>query len=52
MYKGAVHCAQKIIADEGMGAMFKGAGANVLRGTGAALVLVIYGELQAMIKKM
>ena len=28
-------------------AMFKGAGANVLRGTGAALVLVLYGEITA-----
>jgi solute carrier family 25 (adenine nucleotide translocator) protein 4/5/6/31 len=50
LYKGALHCAQKIVKDEGMAAMFKGAGANVLRGTGAALVLVIYGELQAMMK--
>jgi len=30
-----------------MRAMFKGAGANVLRGTGAALVLVLYGEAKA-----
>jgi solute carrier family 25 (adenine nucleotide translocator) protein 4/5/6/31 len=47
MYKGALHCAQKILKDEGSAAMFKGAGANVLRGTGAALVLVLYGELSA-----
>merc|ERR1712023_330783 len=51
MYKGAVHCAQKIIADEGVKAMFKGAGANILRGTGAALVLVLYGEAKNMIYK-
>jgi solute carrier family 25 (adenine nucleotide translocator) protein 4/5/6/31 len=44
IYKGAVHCFQKIIADEGVNALFKGAGANVLRGTGAAMVLVMYGE--------
>jgi len=50
LYRGAVHCAQKIIADEGVKAMFKGAGANILRGTGAALVLVMYGEIQDMIK--
>jgi solute carrier family 25 (adenine nucleotide translocator) protein 4/5/6/31 len=50
MYKGALHCGQKIIADEGFNALFKGAGANVLRGTGAALVLVIYGEMQAILK--
>jgi len=47
LYKGAVHCAKKILADEGPRAMFKGAGANVLRGTGAALVLVLYGEIKA-----
>merc|ERR1740130_146213 len=44
IYKGAANCFQKIIADEGVPALFKGAGANVLRGTGAALVLVLYGE--------
>jgi len=47
LYKGAAHCARKIIKDEGMKAMFKGAGANILRGTGAALVLVFYGEIKA-----
>jgi len=47
LYKGSLHCAQKIIADEGVKAMFKGAGANILRGTGAALVLVLYGEIKA-----
>jgi solute carrier family 25 (adenine nucleotide translocator) protein 4/5/6/31 len=51
MYKGAAHCAQKIIADEGVAAMFKGAGANVLRGTGAALVLVLYGEAKNLLYK-
>jgi solute carrier family 25 (adenine nucleotide translocator) protein 4/5/6/31 len=51
IYKGAVHCAQKIIADEGMKAMFKGAGANILRGTGAAIVLVLYGEATDFLHK-
>jgi len=50
MYNGALDCAQKILRDEGSKAMFKGAGANVLRGTGAALVLVLYGEVQAYFK--
>jgi solute carrier family 25 (adenine nucleotide translocator) protein 4/5/6/31 len=49
LYKGALHCFQKIATDEGMNALFKGAGANVLRGTGAALVLVMYGELKNII---
>jgi len=50
MYSGAAHCFKKIMADEGTAALFKGAGANVLRGTGAAMVLVMYGEIQAMLK--
>merc|ERR1712048_553874 len=44
LYKGSLHCAQRILKEEGTKAMFKGAGANILRGTGAALVLVFYGE--------
>lgn len=48
LYKGAVDCCNKIIKNEGVPALFKGAGANVLRGTGAALVLVFYGEAKAM----
>jgi len=51
MYKGAAHCLNTIIKEEGVKALFKGAGANVVRGTGAALVLVLYGEAQNMIYK-
>lgn len=51
LYKGAVHCSGRIIKEEGWKAMFKGAGANVLRGTGAALVLVLYGEATAWMAK-
>jgi len=46
LYKGAVDCLFKVMKDEGNAALFKGAGANVLRGTGAALVLVLYGEIK------
>jgi len=51
IYNGALHCVRKIISEEGAGALFKGAGANILRGTGAALVLVLYGEITAMLHK-
>ena len=51
LYKGAGHCFQLIMKEEGTAALFKGAGANVLRGTGAALVLVLYGEIKAMLAK-
>lgn len=48
LYKGTMDCFSKIMKDEGMGAMFKGAGANALRTVGAALVLVLYGEIKTM----
>lgn len=50
MYKSSADCFTKIMKNEGMGAMFKGAGANVLRTVGAALVLVLYDTAQAYIK--
>lgn len=45
MYSGMGDCFTKILKNEGPGGFFKGALANVLRGTGAALVLVIYDEI-------
>eukprot|EP00997_Jenningsia_sp_PLL12_P004752 NODE_1972_length_1020_cov_76.331617_g1603_i0.p1 GENE.NODE_1972_length_1020_cov_76.331617_g1603_i0~~NODE_1972_length_1020_cov_76.331617_g1603_i0.p1 ORF type:complete len:176 (+),score=16.70 NODE_1972_length_1020_cov_76.331617_g1603_i0:430-957(+) len=45
-YTGTADCFAKILAQEGMGGFFKGAAANVLRGMGASLVLVLYDELQ------
>merc|ERR1712072_947179 len=45
MYSGMADCFGKILKTEGPGGFFKGALANVLRGTGAALVLVIYDEI-------
>jgi len=50
LYKGTVDCFNKILKEEGMGAMFKGAGANALRTVGSAMVLVLYGEIQIMLK--
>uniref|UniRef100_A0A158Q873 ADP/ATP translocase n=1 Tax=Elaeophora elaphi TaxID=1147741 RepID=A0A158Q873_9BILA len=46
LYKNSLDCAMKIIKDEGASAMFKGALSNVFRGTGGALVLAIYDEIQ------
>merc|ERR1719377_161816 len=48
LYKGTMDCFGKILKDEGMSAMFKGAGANALRTVGSALVLVLYGEIKVM----
>ncbi|KAK7869406.1 hypothetical protein R5R35_000702 [Gryllus longicercus] len=49
MYKNTLDCWAKIAKQEGGGAFFKGAFSNVLRGTGGALVLVLYDELKALI---
>jgi len=48
VYKGTGDCFKKIIAEEGTGALFKGAGANALRTVGAAMVLVLYSEITAV----
>jgi len=49
MYKNTLDCALKIVKNEGVSAMFKGALSNVFRGTGGALVLAIYDEIQKFI---
>merc|ERR1712072_579099 len=49
LYNGTLDCFAKIAKNEGMGAFFKGAFSNVLRGTGGALVLVMYDELKKII---
>jgi len=46
MYKGTIDCWKKIASQEGTNAFFKGAFSNVLRGTGGALVLVMYDEIK------
>eukprot|EP00966_Prymnesium_polylepis_P167627 3874834-Prymnesium_polylepis.1 len=45
-YKGAWHCLVSIVKDEGVLALFKGFGANVLRTLVGALVLVGYDSLK------
>lgn len=49
MYSSTIDCWKKIAAQEGGGAFFKGAFSNVLRGTGGALVLVLYDEIQVFL---
>merc|ERR1712072_799352 len=51
LYKGTFDCGKKVLKDEGMGGMYKGALANIFRGVGASLVLVLYGEIQLALEK-
>lgn len=45
-YNGTLDCWRKVAQQEGMGAFFKGAWSNVLRGAGGAFVLVLYDEIK------
>lgn len=49
VYKNTWDCAVKIIKNEGIRAMYKGALSNVFRGTGGALVLAFYDEIKKYI---
>lgn len=49
LYKNTLDCWRKIAQQEGGKAFFKGAFSNVLRGTGGALVLVLYDEIKKLI---
>ncbi len=44
-FASSIDCAKQILAKEGMGSMFKGAGSNVLRGLCGSLVLVGFDYL-------
>jgi len=46
LYTGTIDCWKKIASQEGSKAFFKGAGSNIIRGTGGAMVLVLYDEIQ------
>jgi solute carrier family 25 (adenine nucleotide translocator) protein 4/5/6/31 len=50
LYKNTADCFAKILKEEGVKAMFKGAGANALRTIGSALVLVLYDEVRGLLK--
>ncbi|KAJ9620602.1 ADP/ATP carrier protein [Taxawa tesnikishii (nom. ined.)] len=47
-YKGTMDAARQIIAKEGVKSLFKGAGANILRGVAGAGVLSIYDQVQLL----
>merc|ERR1711904_223495 len=51
IYQGNLDCAAKVLKTEGFGGMYKGALANIFRGVGASLVLVLYGEIKLALEK-
>ncbi|KFY70670.1 hypothetical protein V498_10276, partial [Pseudogymnoascus sp. VKM F-4517 (FW-2822)] len=48
-YKGSFDAGRQIIAKEGVKSLFKGAGANILRGVAGAGVLSIYDQMQLIL---
>jgi len=48
-YKSSFDAARQIIAKEGIKSLFKGAGANILRGVAGAGVLSIYDQVQLLV---
>lgn len=49
LYKNTLDCWVQIAKKEGFNGFFKGALSNAIRGSGGALVLVIYDEIQKML---
>ncbi|KAJ5278968.1 hypothetical protein N7478_004340 [Penicillium angulare] len=48
-YKSSMDAARQIVANEGVKSLFKGAGANILRGVAGAGVLSIYDQAQLLL---
>lgn len=48
LYSGTLDCWAKILRNEGPRAFFKGALSNALRGSGGAIVLVLYDQFQKL----
>ncbi|KAL8732320.1 MAG: hypothetical protein Q9181_004007 [Wetmoreana brouardii] len=48
-YKSSMDAARQIVAAEGVRSLFKGAGANILRGVAGAGVLSIYDQVQLLL---
>ena len=48
-YDGALDCFRKVVAAEGVGSLFKGCGANILRGVAGAGVNSLYYQLQVIL---
>lgn len=48
-YDGAFDCFKKVVAAEGVKSLFKGCGANILRGVAGAGVISLYDQLQVLL---
>ena len=51
MYRNSLHCAQRILKEEGPRGFYLGIGADLVRSVGAALVLVSYDEIKRLMNQ-
>lgn len=51
LYKGTIHCAKTIVAQEGVGGLYKGLVADIVRGGFAAMVPLIYEKIKQAMKE-
>lgn len=49
IYKGTMHCVKHIVEHEGVAGLYKGLVADIVRGAGAALVLVAYDRIKLLL---
>jgi solute carrier family 25 (adenine nucleotide translocator) protein 4/5/6/31 len=49
IYKGTFHCVKHIVANEGVPGLYKGLVADIVRGAGAAIVLVAYDRIKLLL---
>lgn len=48
LYKGSFHCAQQVLAKEGLKGMYKGMVPELFRGVGGSLVIVAYDRIKVI----
>lgn len=50
MYKSSFHCAKTMVVKEGYRGFYRGLSANLIRGMGTSILLVLYDEIRALME--
>lgn len=48
MYKSSFHCFKTMVINEGYRGFYRGLSANLIRGMGTSILLVLYDEIRAL----
>lgn len=49
MYKSSFHCVRTVMTTEGYKGFYRGLSANLLRGVGTSVLLVLYDEIRQVL---